>query len=579
GATLTLAPPVFAEANTDAAKTNARPLIWQPCFTDENPRLSCAKFQVPFDYQARKGSLAAGKTIDLALIKLSAADTSQKPLGSLFLNPGGPGGSGFDWVRTDGQRLFSQNLLNRYDLIGFDPRGIHYSTAITCQVQADNTAPFYPSVDFPTNPAQIKERISVNKNLSALCAQNGGDILQHMSTADVARDLDLMRQAVGDPLLNFVGYSYGSYLGVTYANLFPERVGRVIVNGVLDPVQWSTGRGFSGWLVPMTQRIGSDKGSMATLNEFFRLCDLAGPDNCHFAPNSAQRFNALANTIKKQPIQLATPDGFQFEVDTGLFINTVKTSLYSTWNWQNLADLMAFTEAGAPPAVLSAQYTQLFNEIPANNIDQVPFDNNPLGFFSVLCSDSNNPRDAWLWPLAAAVADSENGYFGSSWSWNSSICATWPANQLNRYAGPFNLRTRNTVLIANTLFDPATPYSGAQAVRRLLPNSRLVTVAGWGHTTTGLSSCADNIIETYLLSGAVPQEDTTCSQEALPFNLTMDTDVFTGMPKITDAPAPIIRFPLLKTQLSEQEKTKRAALARAILREVLPHTRRNTKGY
>lgn len=571
-ASLTLVAPAFADTDSSAARISPSTINWRACYSDENPAFLCATLEVPLNYQARKNSADASKTTQLALIKLPAADNTQKPLGSLFINPGGPGGSGVDWLRAVGPHYFSQALRNRYDLISFDPRGIHYSSPITCQVPAENTAPYYPSVDFPSTPAQIKERISVNKNLSALCAQNAQEIVQHMSTADVARDLDRLRQAVGDTQLNFVGYSYGSYIGATYANLFPERVGRMMLDGVLDPIQWSTGRGFSGWLVPVTQRLASDYGSMATLHEFFRLCDLAGPAQCHFAPNAAQRFEQLANSIKTQPIRLVTADGIEFEVDTALFINTVKSSLYSVWNWQNLADLLAFTEAGAPAAITAAHYTALLDELTATDPAPVPFDNNPLGFFSVLCSDTTNPRDAWIWPLAAIVAEHDAGYFGPSWTWNSSICATWPANQLNRYTGPFSSRTRNTILIANTLFDPATPYSGAQIVRRLLPNSRLLTLAGWGHTTPGLSTCIDAITETYLLTGATPSADTLCSQDVLPFNLTAEMDVFSGMPKTADAP-PWVRNANKFLRLSEEEKKQRAIVGRALIKQILKPAR------
>ena len=136
-------------------------------------------------------------------------------------------------------------------------------------------------------------------------------------------------------------------------------------------------QGFSGWLVPVTQRLASDYGSMATLNEFFRLCELAGPRNAILHLMQLSVFEQLANSIKAQPIRLVTADGIEFEVDNALFINTVKSSLYSVWNWQNLADLLAFTEAGAPPAITAEHYTALLNDLTASDPAPVPFDNNP----------------------------------------------------------------------------------------------------------------------------------------------------------------------------------------------------------
>lgn len=566
GASITLA------ANNTAATANTiNPVNWQPCYTEENPKLLCARYAVPLNYQAKADALDARETISIALIKLPAQDSAQKPLGSLFVNPGGPSGSGVDFIRAVGSFLLTQDVRSRYDIISFDPRGINLSSPATCGLMAENAGEYFPSVDFPTNGIQTKERIKLNKRFGTLCAQNGNKIMQHMSTADVARDLDRLRQAVGDTQLNYVGYSYGSYLGVTYANLFPERVGRFLVDGVLDPIEWATGKGLSGRLVPMTQRLASDKGSMATLNEFLRLCDLAGSSTCSFAPNAAQRFAALANSIKQTPLILATEDGTEFSVDYPLFINTVKGSLYGVWNWQGLADLLVFTEAGAPAKVLGAHFSKLTAHLNEDEIAPTPFDNNSVGFFSVLCSDSNNPRDPWIWPLAAAVADLENGYFGASWSWPSSICTDWPANQLSRYSGPFSKHTRNTILVASTLFDPATPYSGAQKVRKLLPNSRLLTVAGWGHTTTGLSSCADAIIETYLLTGTAPEQDTTCNQEFLPLGIAGDVDVFADMPNILDVPSRRLGVKILKAFSSAEHKQKQRAVARALLRQNTLH--------
>ncbi|HEY6528169.1 MAG TPA: alpha/beta hydrolase [Cellvibrionaceae bacterium] len=573
---ITVCPPSFAGENGSTVTSNkVAPIVWQPCYTNDNPALLCASYAVPLDYQARKNTVESTKTIDIALIKLPAANTSKKSLGSLFINPGGPGGSGVDWLRTAGRYSFSEEVRNSYDLISFDPRGIHLSTPATCGMQIENVAQYYTGVYFPSNPTQASDQIEKNKNFSALCKENGNAILQHMSTADVAKDMDIMRQAVGDPLLNYVGYSYGSYLGATYANLFPERVGRFILDGVLDPIEWSTGRGFSGWLIPVTKRLGGDKASLATLNEFLRLCDLAGADNCHFAGNAAQRFDALANTIKTHPITLFAEDGTAFNVDTPLFITTVKGLLYNVLNWQGLADLLAFTEAGVPPRIMGERYSKLMSLFSEDQALVIPFENGDVGFSSVLCSDSNNPRAPWIWPLAAAVADEQNGYFGASWSWVSSICAHWPANQLSRYSGPFNKRTRNTVLVTNTLFDPATSYAGAQTVRQLLPNSRLLTVAGWGHTTPGLSTCADSITATYLLTGELPNEDTTCTQDTMPFIFTDEVDVFAGMPKTQHIPT-IMRPRHLKSQLTEREIKNREIVMQAILRQVLPHTNKKS---
>lgn len=489
-------------------------LNWQPCFIDENPNLQCAQYTVPLNHQnTRKNS----QTIQIALVKLPARDAANK-LGSLFLNPGGPGGSGVDFVRRAGEYLFNQDVRDHYDLIGFDPRGIGLSQPLTCGLTPEYANQIFPPFVYPLNRKEEKQKIESDKALSALCAKNGNEILHHMTTANVARDLDLLRQAVGDELLNYVGYSYGSYLGVTYANLFPQKVGRLVVDGVLDPIAWSTGENWSGWIVPVTTRLESDKNSLATLNEFFRLCDLAGPASCLIAGNSAARFDKIAEQLKAKPLLIPLDDGTVFELTYPRFISIVLRSLYNSPSWSSFAELIAFVEWQLPPEVIGQQYSLLRQELGIEDI-RVPDDNNVFTFPAVLCSDSDNPELPEFWSLWADESEKKHGHFSRIWTWNSSICASWPGSQKSRYIGPFNKKTKNPVLVASTRFDPATPYSGAKTVARLLPNSRLVTVDGWGHTTPGLSNCADNITAQYLLTGALPKTDTLCEQDRLPFPL------------------------------------------------------------
>jgi pimeloyl-ACP methyl ester carboxylesterase len=529
--------PLFAIAESEfndvlERKTLAK-IDWQPCYQNENPNLLCALYPVPLNYQKIHTDKGQHKTINIALVKLPANNPAKNFLGSLFLNPGGPGGSGVEFVRFTGQYLFNQDVRDQYDLVGFDPRGINLSEPVSCGLALEQALEILPQTSFPVTAEEEAQKLASDKRLNAICRKDGNAIMDHMTTADVARDLDLLRQAVGDKLLNYVGYSYGSYLGVTYANMFPQNVGHLVVDGVLDPVQWSTGKGWAGWIVPVTTRLGSDKGSMATLQEFFRLCDLAGIGSCSFAGNSAARFDAMAQRLKTEPLLLILPDGSSFELTYAVFISTALGATYNSPSWSEFADLLAFAEAQSPPQVIGEKYSKLRLEL---GIEEVvtPFDNRIFSLPAVLCSDSTNPVDLEFWPLWAAETERSNGYFGRSWTWVSSMCPQWPGSQKSRFTGPFNRKTKNPVLVTNTLFDPATPYSGAQTVARLLPNSRLVTVAGWGHTTPGLSSCADKITVNYLLHGELPPVGTICNQEVMPFFIADGIDVFAGMIQSND---------------------------------------------
>jgi pimeloyl-ACP methyl ester carboxylesterase len=215
-------------------------LDWGSCAAEGEglEAFQCATAVVPLDYDRPKG-----RQITVALARLPAADPSRK-IGSLFLNPGGPGGSGVDFLLGAGPFLYSDEVRARFDLVGFDPRGIIRSTPLRCFDSLEEAeAAFFTPFQFPVTRAEERLWIQTDRAVARACAERGGPILDHMSTANVARDMDLLRRAVGDAKLTYAGYSYGSYLGSTYANLFPTKVRALVVDGVLDPVAWSTGRG------------------------------------------------------------------------------------------------------------------------------------------------------------------------------------------------------------------------------------------------------------------------------------------------------------------------------------------------
>lgn len=295
-----LATPMATAAPT-AASTATRAAVPSLDWADCGDGFQCATARVPLDYDHPRGA-----RISLALIRLPAGDPARK-IGSIFLNPGGPGGSGVDFVRAAGPILYSDEVRARFDLVGFDPRGVIGSTPLRCFETFDQALAVLAPMAFPVTRAEERVWVRSDRALARACARRGGAILDHMATADVARDLDLLRRAVGDDKLSYVGYSYGTYLGATYANLFPNKVRALVVDGVLDPIAWATGRGDQARTLPFSTRLRSDQGALATLNEFFRLCD-AGTANCAFsAGNPQRRFARLAERLLEEPVQL--PDG------------------------------------------------------------------------------------------------------------------------------------------------------------------------------------------------------------------------------------------------------------------------------
>jgi pimeloyl-ACP methyl ester carboxylesterase len=488
-------------------------VAWSKCFAQLGP-FECGTVQVPLDYSRPRG----GATISLALVRLPAADQAHR-IGSLFINPGGPGGSGVDAVLDAGPALFTgpgDEVRARFDIVGFDPRGIARSTALRCFGNARQWGGYFTPFAFPSTPEEEQIWIAADLFLDGNCAQRGGSIADHMSTANVARDIDVLRQAVGDDKLSYYGVSYGSYLGVTYANLFPNKVRALVVDGVLDPIEWATGVGNEGTTVPFSTRLKSDVGAQATLQEFFRLCDAGGPA-CAFGPNSAARFADLATRVKSHPVPITLPDGSVLDLNYSILIAITLGAMYDSLSWEDFAQALAAIDPQVAAPTLGARVERFFGAPGYISKRGFPQYRNFLeGFPAVACSDSDNPHSYSAWSSAAAAADA-NGYFGRIWTWASSICAAWPHSDAGRYTGPFNHTTANPVLVVGNTFDPATRYQGAVTVSNLLPNSRLLTLHGWGHTSLFLSQCVDNALARYLVDVAVPPPGAVCEQDHVPF--------------------------------------------------------------
>ncbi len=437
----------FATTTATASATTARPAVRPTARRPAVPQLDwadcgdgfdCATATLPLDYDQPQGA-----TIKLKLIRLPASDPSRR-IGSVFLNPGGPGGSGVDMVRQVGKLLYSDEVRARFDLVGFDPRGIRRSTPLHCFDSLDEALGVLTPYAFPFTRPEDRAWEHSDRLLADACSTHAGPIIDHMSTANVARDLDLLRQAVGDAQLTYAGYSYGSYIGNTYANLFPGKVRALIVDGVLDPIAWSTGRGNDARTLPFSTRIGSDEGAAVTLQQFFELCDRGGR-SCAFSGNAAGRYRNLTRRLLDNPLVL--PDGtvISYADVVGFTLN----SLYDPPTWPKLAKTLAQVEAAlSEPAVAG---DDLQTELTA-------YDNYPNfveGGPGVACSDTNNPSTPGAWATAAAAADREFGYFGRPWTWLSSVCAVWPGADHDRYMGPFTHRTANPAPCANPMSFPS----------------------------------------------------------------------------------------------------------------------------
>lgn len=518
GAPVAAAPGATASGAGSSAAA-ASTLRWSPCFVDFGP-FECTTVRVPLDYDRPRGAQIA-----LPIVRLPAANPALRQ-GSLFVNPGGPGGSGVEFVVTAGPFLYTQDVRDRFDIVGFDPRGIVRSNQLRCFDSPEQWEPYFTPFVFPITRAEVRQWIAADRYLDRACDRNGGAILNHMSTANVARDLDRLRAAVGDRRLTFVGYSYGSFLGQTYANMFPGRFRALVIDGVLDPIAWTTGARGQRHL-PFSTRLRSDQGAMDSLRQFFRLCD-AGGDACPFSGGAAGRYAAVARALRQAPLVLVDPEtGDVFEYTYSLLIGDTLGAMYSSFSWPSFAEFLAALEPAVVPPSTARERTRVgralaaFRDTAGLSEDEFPefpeYQNLVEGFPGVACSDSNNPDAYSAWVRAGADADRRFGYFGRLWTWVSSICAEWPGQDSDRYLGPWTRRTANPVLVVGTRYDPATRYQGARIADRLLPNSRLLTVNGWAHTSLFLSACADNAIARYLITGRTPRAGTVCQQDEVPW--------------------------------------------------------------
>jgi pimeloyl-ACP methyl ester carboxylesterase len=500
--------------------------VWSSCFRAFGP-LECAMVGVPLDYDQPNGA-----KISIAMVRLPAANPALRQ-GSLFVNPGGPGGSGVDFVVFAGQALFTQDVRDRFDIVGFDPRGIIRSDPLRCFGTPRQWGPFFTPFAFPLTDEEVASWIAADRYLDAACARRGGAILDHMSTANAARDMDRLRQAVGDEQLTYYGVSYGTMLGQTYANLFPDRFRALAIDGVLDPIAWTTGAPGEQDL-PFSTRLRSDIGAQDTLNEFFRLCDEGG-DACPLASGAgaAARYAALADRLRAGPILIEDPStGDVFPYNYSFLIGDTLGTMYDSFGWPDFALFLAFLESQASPAVLGqalsavrgtsalARSSERLSRSAGGYIIKRGFPRYPNfieGFPGVACADSDNPTSYDAWVEAGADADAAHGYFGRIWTWASSICAEWPGADSDRYTGPFDTATENPVLVVGAKWDPATRYEGAVIAHGLLPNSALLTVDSWGHTSLFTSACADEAIAAYLISGTTPAPGTVCTQDLVPW--------------------------------------------------------------
>ncbi|TPX62050.1 hypothetical protein PhCBS80983_g00670 [Powellomyces hirtus] len=482
---------------------------WSAC----HGKYFCGKFQVPLDH-----TLKDGEKIDIAVIKFPAKD-SKKSLGSILVNPGGPGGSGVELVKRAGEKL-AEIFDRRYELIGFDPRGVGESVPIRCFPDALKHRAFdagLGAIDVSI-PGAFENALAHEQVRSLSCAKYAAKILPYLSTASVARDMDLIRHAQGDTLLNYWGFSYGSILGQTYINMFPERVGQMIIDGVVNPNAW--GEGWAFWLNPKTKNLDWLQHANEVVVGFATECERAGSERCALAvahppkkPYVHKHLESIMEKLDKEPIPVL--DALVPGVVNG---QTVRYMLFrATYKpdiWGKLAEALHAAD--------KRNGTLLQNMVVQPPEDQCPLYDEPAveSTLGIACSDFPAPAyDPSKLKEEIALVNKKYPIGGFDAAELTMGCAFWPGVAKERYVGPWNKRSNSTVLIIGNTFDPVTPIESARIAASLLPNSVLVEQDGYGHCSLAqTSTCTNEIIRRYFVDKTAPKHKiNNCTADAVLF--------------------------------------------------------------
>lgn len=476
--TVAVPSPVF----TPAIASNLEAYYKQPVKWTDCGGASCTKVKVPLDYQ----NPSNGSTT-LAVTKLAATGDSQ---GALFVNPGGPGGSGFDYAKSARQAL-SESVNEHFDIIGVDPRGVSKSDPVTCLTDRQQDV-LAASNSNPQTPAEVIAIQALSKIPSVGCVKYASPRYEFVSTENVARDFDIVRAVVKNESFNFLGKSYGTSIGARYAQLFPDRVGRMVLDGVL-PVELD--------LAAVT------KGQASGFEEAFRhfSADCGSHDDCPYAGNASQVASKIRNFIQgldASPLKVGSRN-----LNTSLASSAVLSYLYfPAKDYPKLRSALDDAVNSHKGASLLA----LLDNRTGRQENGHYADNSTAAFYAVTCLDRQYAGTVADVGSLAKQWQTTTPTFGPSLAWGMLSCSNWPAT------GPKptqSLAFEDTapVLVVATSHDPATPAFWAKKLAGQLPQSALLTWDANNHTAYRQGSgCIDTAVDTYLLRGTVPSANLKC---------------------------------------------------------------------
>ncbi|MGP4003410.1 alpha/beta hydrolase [Streptomyces sp. 8N706] len=474
--------PLSAAIPADLEPYYGQKLRWRACGADD---FECATMKAPLDY-ADPGA----EDVKLAVSRVKATGPGRR-LGSLLVNPGGPGGSAIGYLQSYAGIGYPAPVRARYDIVAMDPRGVARSEPVTCL--SDKEMDAYTQVDqTPDDPDEVEGLVEAFKKFADGCRNRSGDVLGHVSTIESARDMDILRGVLGDRKLAYVGASYGTYLGATYAGLYPSRAGRLVLDGAMDP-------SLPALRMNRDQTAGFDTAFTAFAEDCVRR------DDCPLGTRSEQEAGRRLQDFFRKLDADPVPTGQDRDLGEALATTGVIAAMYDEGAWAQLRNALRSAMDGDGAGLLGladayyerdsgGSYANLMFANPAVNcLDLPPSFGGP----------DDVRRELPSFRKASTV-------FGTGFAWAAMNCTYWPVGATG---APRRIEAKGAdpIVVVGTTRDPATPYGWAQGLAGQLSSASLLTYEGDGHTAYGRGSdCVDTAINTYLLEGRAPEKGKKC---------------------------------------------------------------------
>ncbi|MFG2314759.1 alpha/beta hydrolase [Streptomyces tendae] len=463
-------------------------LAWRDCGV---PGFQCATMKAPLDY-AKPGE----GDVRLAVARKKATGPGKR-LGSLLVNPGGPGGSAIGYLQQYAGIGYPAKVRAQYDMVAVDPRGVARSEPVECLDGPEMDA--YTQTDVtPDDAGERDELVDAYKEFAEGCGADAPKLLRHVSTVEAARDMDVLRAVLGDEKLTYVGASYGTFLGATYAGLFPDRTGRLVLDGAMDP-------SLPARRLNLEQTEGFETAFQSFAKDCVRQSDCPLGDKDTTPDQVGKNLKSFFDDLDAKPLPAGDADGRK--LTESLATTGVIAAMYDEGAWQQLRESLTSAikeKDGAGLLILSDSY---YEREADGGYSNLMFANAAVNCLDLPAAFSSPDE------VRAALPEFEKAspVFGEGLAWSSLNCAYWPVKPTGE---PHRIEAAGAtpIVVVGTTRDPATPYRWAEALSDQLSSGRLLTYEGDGHTAYGRgSACIDSAINTYLLSGTAPDDGKRCS--------------------------------------------------------------------